>query len=47
VWHFAQSPVKALGQELESVLSAKNLSLLGHLLGTAALNRQESRGVYF
>ncbi|MBT4589764.1 MAG: FAD-binding protein [Rhodospirillaceae bacterium] len=43
----AQSSDKALGQELESALSIKNLSLLGRLLGTAALNRQESRGAHF
>jgi succinate dehydrogenase/fumarate reductase flavoprotein subunit len=43
----AHSSAKALGQELESALSIKNLSLLGRLLGTAALNRQESRGAHF
>jgi succinate dehydrogenase/fumarate reductase flavoprotein subunit len=43
----AQSSEKALGQELESALSIKNLSLLGRLLGTAALMRKESRGTHF
>jgi len=43
----ARNSDKALGQELESALSIKNLSLLGRLLGTAALNRQESRGAHF
>ncbi|MBT7956660.1 MAG: FAD-binding protein [Rhodospirillaceae bacterium] len=43
----AHSSAKALGQELESALSIKNLSLLGRLLGTATLNRQESRGAHF
>tara|TARA_B100000315_G_scaffold212129_1_gene209325 strand:+ start:1776 stop:3467 length:1692 start_codon:yes stop_codon:yes gene_type:complete len=43
----AQSSDKALGQELESALSIKNLSLLGRLLGTAALHREESRGAHF
>jgi fumarate reductase (CoM/CoB) subunit A len=43
----AHSSEKALGQELESALSVKNLSLLGRLLGTAALKRQESRGTHF
>ncbi|MFP6710949.1 MAG: FAD-dependent oxidoreductase [Rhodospirillales bacterium] len=43
----AQKSEKALGHELESALSIKNLSLLGRLLGTAALNREESRGAHF
>ncbi len=43
----AQGSNKILGQELESALSIKNLSLLGRLLGTAALKRQESRGAHY
>jgi succinate dehydrogenase / fumarate reductase flavoprotein subunit len=43
----AGSSEKILGEELESALSIKNLSLLGRLLGTAALNREESRGTHF
>lgn len=43
----AHNSEKALGQELESALSIKNLSLLGRLLGTAALHREESRGAHF
>ncbi len=43
----AKTSEKALGQELESALSIKNLSLLGRLLGTAALHRKESRGAHF
>ncbi len=38
---------KTRGQELESALSVRNLALLGKLLATAALNRQESRGAHF
>ncbi len=43
----AQGSAKILGQELESALSIQNLSLLGRLLGTAALNRRESRGAHY
>jgi succinate dehydrogenase/fumarate reductase flavoprotein subunit len=38
---------KVLGQELESALSVKNLALLGRLLATSALAREESRGAHF
>ncbi|MCZ6605622.1 MAG: FAD-binding protein [Alphaproteobacteria bacterium] len=43
----AQGSAKALGQELESALSVRNLTLLGRLLGTAALRREESRGAHY
>lgn len=35
------------GKELESALGVRNLSLLGGLLGSAALNREESRGAHY
>ena len=35
------------GHDLESALSVKNLALLGKLLATAALKREESRGAHF
>lgn len=35
------------GAELESALSVRNLALLGRILATAALARQESRGAHF
>ena len=38
---------QARGQDLESALSVKNLALLGKLLATAALKREESRGAHF
>ncbi len=38
---------KIRGQDLENALSVKNLALLGKLLATAALKRQESRGAHF
>lgn len=34
-------------QEIESALSVRNLTLLGRLLATAALAREESRGAHF
>ena len=43
----ARGSAKALGQELESALSVRNLTLLGRLLGTAALRREESRGAHY
>ncbi len=43
----AQTSSKVMGQELESALSVANLALLGRILGTAALNREESRGAHF
>lgn len=43
----AKSSSKVLGQELESALSVRNLSLLGRLLATAALRRTESRGAHY
>jgi succinate dehydrogenase/fumarate reductase flavoprotein subunit len=38
---------KVRGQELESALGVRNLALLGQLLGTAALRREESRGAHY
>lgn len=35
------------GQDLESALSVQNLALLGKLLATAALKREESRGAHY
>ncbi len=43
----ARSSEKARGQELESALSVRNLALLGRLLATAALRREESRGAHY
>ncbi len=43
----ARTSEKTKGQELESALSVRNLALLGKLLATAALNRNESRGAHF
>lgn len=43
----ARASDKARGQELESALSVRNLSLLGRLLATASLRREESRGAHF
>lgn len=43
----ARTSEKMKGQELESALSVRNLALLGKLLATAALNRNESRGAHF
>ncbi len=43
----ARSAEKARGQELESALSVKNLALLGRLLATASLAREESRGAHY
>jgi fumarate reductase (CoM/CoB) subunit A len=43
----AHSSEKARGQELESALSVKNLALLGRLLATASLAREESRGAHY
>ncbi|MFP3915555.1 MAG: FAD-dependent oxidoreductase [Actinomycetota bacterium] len=42
----AASP-RARGQELESALSVRNLALLGRLVATVALDREESRGAHF
>jgi succinate dehydrogenase/fumarate reductase flavoprotein subunit len=38
---------RARGRDLESALSLGNLALLGRLLATAALKREESRGAHF
>ena len=43
----ARGSHKVRGQELESALSVWNLALLGQLLATAALARQESRGAHY
>ncbi len=43
----ARSSAKVRGQELESALSVRNLALLGRLLGTVALAREESRGAHY
>jgi len=47
----ARQPDQDMGQirghDLESALSVKNLALLGKLLATAALKREESRGAHF
>lgn len=43
----ARTSEKVRGQELESALSVKNLALLGRLLGTASLAREESRGAHY
>ena len=43
----ARSSAKARSLELESALSVRNLALLGRLLATAALRREESRGAHF
>ena len=43
----ARDSEKVRGQELESALSVRNLALLGRLLATVALARQESRGAHY
>jgi succinate dehydrogenase/fumarate reductase flavoprotein subunit len=43
----ARTSDKAKSLELESALSVRNLALLGRLLATAALNREESRGAHY
>ena len=43
----ARASDKIRGQELESALSVRNLALLGRLLATAALRREESRGAHY
>ncbi len=43
----ARDSERVRGQELESALSVWNLALLGRLLATAALAREESRGAHF
>jgi len=43
----ARDSDKVRGQELESALSVWNLAVLGRLLATAALARQESRGAHY
>jgi len=43
----ARSSEWARGHELESALSVRNLALLGRLLATAALRREESRGAHY
>jgi succinate dehydrogenase/fumarate reductase flavoprotein subunit len=43
----ARDSERVRGHELESALSVWNLALLGRLLATAALAREESRGAHF
>ena len=43
----AATSYKIRGQELESALGVRNLALLGRLLGTAAIRREESRGAHY
>jgi fumarate reductase (CoM/CoB) subunit A len=43
----ARNSDRVRGQELESALSVWNLALLGRLLATVALARQESRGAHY
>lgn len=43
----AKKSQKLRGQELESALSVSNLALLGRLLATASLAREESRGAHY
>ena len=43
----ARKSQETRGKELESALGVRNLSLLGRLLGTVALKRQESRGAHY
>jgi succinate dehydrogenase/fumarate reductase flavoprotein subunit len=43
----ARETGKNRGEEIESALSIRNLALLGRILGTAALAREESRGAHF
>ena len=43
----ARSSAKTRSLELESALSVRNLALLGRLLATAALHREESRGAHY
>lgn len=43
----SQTSGKVRGRELESALSTRNLTLLGRLLTTAALHREESRGAHY
>ncbi len=43
----ARSSAKTRGLELESALSVRNLALLGRLLATASLHREESRGAHY
>jgi succinate dehydrogenase/fumarate reductase flavoprotein subunit len=43
----ARSSDKVRGEELESALSVRNLTLLGRILAVAALERTESRGAHF
>jgi fumarate reductase (CoM/CoB) subunit A len=43
----ARETGKNRGEELESALSVRNLALLGRILATAALAREESRGAHY
>ena len=43
----ARTSAKVRSVELESALSVRNLALLGRLLATAALHREESRGAHY
>lgn len=43
----ARTSEKVRGRELESALSVRNLTLLGRLVATASLQREESRGAHY
>jgi len=43
----ARDTGKGRGEEIESALSIRNLALLGRILATAALEREESRGAHY
>ncbi len=43
----ARETGKGRGEEIESALSIRNLALLGRILATAALAREESRGAHY
>ena len=43
----ARETGKGRGEEIESALSIRNLALLGRILATAALEREESRGAHY
>jgi len=43
----ARDTGKGRGEEIESALSIRNLALLGRILATAALERNESRGAHY
>ena len=43
----ARESQETRGKELESALGVRNLALLGRLLGSVALKREESRGAHY